>query len=229
MLPMLFYLLRAIAVAFPLCLLVLVFIHVTKNGVAPMQSSFTDLVSTLAAVFGLLFAVVAYFLWHRDKIRDDTFDALRQYLRAIASAEEINRAIEVNFRKLVPESGSISLENKTIIKELIQKSYRLQEDLVEGIHALNVANRMMGFWGMQLTKAFEEKHVELLNELRNAANIMTGLNSQLSQFYLYEADNLNEVQRAREMLDERFRSAARIFESRISAGVGGVVHFGKLR
>ncbi|MEA5445566.1 hypothetical protein VCB98_07020 [Gammaproteobacteria bacterium AB-CW1] len=225
---MLFYILRVIALAVPLCFVVLVLMHVTISGVA-MQASITDVVSTLAAVFGLLFAVVAYFLWHRDKIREDTFEAIRKYLRAIASAEDVKRAIELNYRQLVPEPGSVPIENEAIVKELIQKSYRLQEGRSEAMHDLNVANREMGFWGIKLTKAFEEKHGELLKELRNAATIMTGLNSQLSRFYLHEVSSLDEVQREKAMIDERFRSAARILESRISMGLSGIVQFGGLR
>ena len=220
--------LRVIALVVPLCLLGLVFMHVMISGVA-IQASITDVVSTLAAVFGLLFAVVAYFLWHREKIREDTFEAIRQYLRAIASAEDVKRTIELNYRKFVPELGLGPPENKAIVEELIRKSYRLQESLAEAIHDIDVANREMEFWGIKLTIAFKEKHDKLLKELRNAATIMTGLNSQLSLFYLRGESSPAEIQREKAMFDERFRSAGKILESRISMGLKGVVQFGGLR
>ncbi|WOD12012.1 hypothetical protein RPW65_03840 [Pseudomonas sp. NyZ704] len=225
---MLIFILRVIALVVPLCLIGLVFMHVTISGVA-MQASITDVISTLAAVFGLLFAVIAYFLWYRDKIREDTFAAIRQYLRAIASAEDVKRAIEMNYRKFVPEPGLVHPETEAIVKELIRKSYQLQEGLAEAIHEINVANLEMEFWGIKLTKAFKEKHDELLKELQNAATIMTGLNSQLSLFYLYGESNQAEIQREKAMFNERFRSAGRILQSRISMGLSGVVQFGGLR
>jgi len=187
-----------------------------------------EITETLASLEKSAFSgSTTYFKWKHLRIREDAYQAVKDYVRAINSAVELTEQISDNYAYICPAPGVVQ-EAKHVVEHRLQAASEMEARLHQLLGNVASARAELHFWGVVLTSDFEACHDTLNQALRNAATIMTGLNCQLYRFHVSEEGTASDVVREKNMLDQRLMQVRDIQAKRLVAGLKGMVDFSRL-
>ncbi len=184
----------------------------------------TDVASLSFTFFGFCLAFYTYSQWLNNKKKEDSYLIAKKYLSAIDQVRECLNDLSYHYHYLCPVPGLL-VETKEMSAQRIEHVNKVWHELYQSkVKVLN-SKRELAFWKVSLTEDFSEKHDSFIKALDSISVVSNCLNSQLYHLLLKDGGNMNEVEREKKMLDEKFFAAHKIISERIDMGFENVFSF----
>jgi|GEM_PF-4948967 len=120
-------------------------------------SGWADVMTAMFTFLGLIFAVSAFFTWKRSKIRDDGYEAAKEYVASLVDLEVAfikasNPIYRLNFK--INERAPTEVE----VRESITSLNEIVRLMSVSLQLIRVKRGEIGFWSVGLSEEMQEVH-----------------------------------------------------------------------
>lgn len=161
---------------------------VLHEKIAP--SGWAETTSAIATVIALSLAIITFWSWQHQKIRDDAYSTTKTYITTLVEIESTQQEIDNLFYSAIPAPGMIALSDEGTQRILDSIQQMHSELRLLTIKLISTRNELP-FWGVSLSQKASSEHDTLIDTLGEYLNIAPYLYNCLVNIFIHKAGDTN--------------------------------------
>lgn len=166
-------------------------------------TNLADTTSSVAALIGVIVAVITITNWKNSKIQEDSYQLIKNYVSELVLIETTITEILIEIRCICPLPGN-SVPTQIFVTETFQNIDTLRKTLSKLYRQIHQTKNELPFWGSTLTTKPEENHKTLMNDLYNFQVVTDTTRNNLEGYFTSGSSTIANVSQEYEKLENYF-------------------------
>lgn len=153
-------------------------------------SGWAEITSAVATVIALSLAIITFWSWQHQKIRDDAYSTTKTYVTTLVEIESTQQEIDNLFYSAIPAPGMIVLSDEGM-QRILNSIQKMHSELrLLTIKLISTRNELP-FWGVSLSKKASSEHDTLIDTLGNYLHTAPNLYNSLVNIFIHKVGDTN--------------------------------------
>lgn len=171
--------------------------------IATQPTNLADTTASVAALAGVIVAMVTIINWKNSKIQEDSYQLIKTYVAELVLIETTITDILIEIGSICPLAGN-AVPTQAFVTETFQNIDTLRKSLSKLYRQLHQTKNELPFWGSKLTPAPEEHHKSLMKDLYNFQVVADCLRNNLENLFKSRSCTVAHVTQEYENLQDYF-------------------------